>query len=61
MNIDKVLKPALEDTFLEIKSRTWSRSDAERKAEKISELLTAFGVGDAEAVTEEYTDLVAED
>ncbi len=61
VNIDKVLKPALEDTFLEIKSRTWSRSDAERKAEKISELLTAFGVGDAEAVTEEYTDLIAGD
>ena len=59
MNIDRVLKPELEGSFLEIKSRTWSRRDAERKSEKISELLRALGAEDAEAVTEEYTDLIS--
>jgi hypothetical protein len=32
-------------TFLEIKSRTWSRKDADLKAELTSELLNLLGVG----------------
>ena len=32
INLDHVLKPEIPGYFLEIKSRTWSRSDAERKA-----------------------------
>jgi 5-methylthioadenosine/S-adenosylhomocysteine deaminase len=59
VNVDRVLKPELKDSYLEIKSRTWSRIDAERKAEKISELLTELGVSGAEAVTQEYTDLIS--
>jgi 5-methylthioadenosine/S-adenosylhomocysteine deaminase len=58
VNIDQILKPALEGCFLEIKSRTWSRRDAELKAEKISELLRELGVDDAEPVPQEYPDLV---
>ncbi len=60
VNIDRILKPVLDGWFLEIKSRTWSRRDAELKAEKISELLHALEVGDAEAVPQEYPILVAE-
>ena len=60
VNIDRVLKPALDGWFLEIKSRTWSRRDAELKAEKISELLHALEVEDAEAVPQEYPVLVSE-
>jgi len=59
VNIDRVLKPALEGCFLEIKSRTWSRRDAELKAEKISELLRELGVEETEAVPQEYPDLVS--
>jgi 5-methylthioadenosine/S-adenosylhomocysteine deaminase len=59
VNVDRVLKPELDGGFLEIKSRTWSRRDAERKAEKISELLKALGLEDAEAVKQEYTDLIS--
>jgi len=60
VNIDRVLKPVLDGWFLEIKSRTWSRRDAELKAEKISELLHALEVEDAEAVPQEYPVLVSE-
>jgi 5-methylthioadenosine/S-adenosylhomocysteine deaminase len=49
----------LDGCFLEIKSRTWSRRDAELKAEKISELLRELGVEDAEAVPQEYPDLIS--
>ena len=60
VNIDRVLKPELDGWFLEIKSRTWSRRDAELKAEKISELLHALEVEDAEAVPQEYPVLASE-
>jgi len=60
VNIDRVLKPALDGWFLEIKSRTWSRRDAELKAEKISDLLHALEVADAEAVPQEYPVLGSE-
>jgi 5-methylthioadenosine/S-adenosylhomocysteine deaminase len=57
INIDRILKPKVEGCFLEIKSRTWSRRDAERKAEKISEILQALNVDSAEVVPQEYPDL----
>jgi 5-methylthioadenosine/S-adenosylhomocysteine deaminase len=58
VNIDQVLSPALDDYFLEIKSRTWSLRDAELKADKIYELLRELGVEEAEAVPQEYPELV---
>lgn len=57
VNVDKVVKPALPGYFLEIKSRTWSRSDAERKAGLITELLKLFGVDPSAAVPKEYIQL----
>jgi 5-methylthioadenosine/S-adenosylhomocysteine deaminase len=60
INIDEIQEPVVEGYFLEIKSRTWSRRDAERKAELISEILDVLEVGDAEAVTIEYPDYVEE-
>jgi 5-methylthioadenosine/S-adenosylhomocysteine deaminase len=48
----------MEGLFLEIKSRTWSRSDAERKARLITELLELFGVDPSTAVTQGYAQLV---
>jgi 5-methylthioadenosine/S-adenosylhomocysteine deaminase len=57
INLDKVVKPALPGYFLEIKSRTWSRSDAERKAILITELLKLFGVEPEAAVPKEYIQL----
>ncbi|MFQ5435612.1 MAG: amidohydrolase family protein [Anaerolineae bacterium] len=57
VNLDKVTLPDLPGYFLEIKSRTWSRSDAERKADLITELLAHFGVSPAAAERKEYPEL----
>ena len=60
INIDKLIQPATEGHFLEIKARTWSRRDAEEKAGLILELLETLGLQDAEEVKQEYPDLVYE-
>jgi 5-methylthioadenosine/S-adenosylhomocysteine deaminase len=60
INIDQIKEPALEGSFLEIKTRTWSRLDAERKAEMIPQVLENIGVQDAKIMREEYTDIVRE-
>jgi 5-methylthioadenosine/S-adenosylhomocysteine deaminase len=59
VNLDEVKEPQL-GYYLEIKSRTWSRKDAERKAELASELLSVLDASSGEAVTEDYIDLVSE-
>jgi 5-methylthioadenosine/S-adenosylhomocysteine deaminase len=43
VNLDRVTHPELPGFFLELKSRTWSAQDAERKAELIGELLQLSG------------------
>ena len=60
VNLDRVIKPKLPGVFLEIKSRTWSAQDAERKAELIGELLALFGVKEQELVRREYLELARE-
>ncbi len=60
INIDQLLTPQIDGHFLEIKARTWSRRDAEEKAEKILDLLEALGLEGAEEVKQEYPDLVYE-
>lgn len=57
INIDTLLQPDLKDSFLEIKSRTWSRRDAEHKAELITKLLVKLGIPDAKPELMEYPDL----
>jgi 5-methylthioadenosine/S-adenosylhomocysteine deaminase len=59
LNIDEVLKPPVAGFFFEIKSRTWSRVDAELKADLITGLLKILDVPSAEPVTIEYPDLVS--
>ncbi|MDP1779962.1 MAG: amidohydrolase, partial [Anaerolineales bacterium] len=60
INLDEVKKP-LMGHFLEIKSRTWSRKDAELKAELASELLSLLGVGNAEAVTQDLIEMLTQE
>jgi len=60
INIDKLNDPKIDGNFLEIKSRTWSRKDAEEKAGLILELLKALGLEGAEEINQEYPDLAAE-
>jgi 5-methylthioadenosine/S-adenosylhomocysteine deaminase len=53
LNIDEVQKPEL-GRFLEIKSRTWSRRDAEQKAEMVADLISVLGASPEETVTDDY-------
>jgi 5-methylthioadenosine/S-adenosylhomocysteine deaminase len=57
VNLDEVKEPQL-GYYLEIKSRTWSRRDAEHKAQLASELLSVLGASGGEKVTEDYIDIV---
>jgi 5-methylthioadenosine/S-adenosylhomocysteine deaminase len=58
VNLDHVQEPPMGH-FLEIKSRTWSRNDAERKAQLVNQLLSLLGAGDAEIVTQDYIEILA--
>ncbi len=40
VNLDTMISPSVEGTFVEIKSRTWSKRDAEYKAGLITEMLS---------------------
>lgn len=61
INIDQILDPKVEGTFLEVKSRTWSRKDAEDKAGFISSILKELGLSPADAIQEEYPDYLSKD
>lgn len=58
LNLDHVTTPELGH-FLEIKSRTWSRKDADQKARLLGELLELLGAaGSSAVVTEDYIEIV---
>jgi 5-methylthioadenosine/S-adenosylhomocysteine deaminase len=57
LNLDNVTTPPLGH-FLEIKSRTWSRKDADNKAQLLGELLELFGVNQDAVVTKDYIEIV---
>lgn len=59
VNLDNLEEPALGH-FLEIKARTWSRNDAQRKAALATELLNLLGADGQKAVTEDYIELAME-
>ena len=59
INLDRVDTPNL-GYYLEIKSRTWSRLDAEDKAQWTTELITLLGGSLKKTVTKDYVEL-AED
>lgn len=57
VNLDHITTPPMPGWFMEIKSRTWSPRDAEKKAALISELLALLGV-DLERISRtEYVEL----
>ncbi|MCP4427869.1 MAG: amidohydrolase, partial [Chloroflexi bacterium] len=61
INLDKLMLPAMDGYFLEIKSRTWSRTDAERKANLMTELLALLGADPDAAERKEYPALALAD
>lgn len=60
VNIDHVNKPAL-GYFLEIKSRTWSRRDAQEKSYLVVEIISMLGVTDAAPIAEDYFEMIYHD
>lgn len=54
INLDELKVPKRAGYYLEIKSRTWSRTDAERKASLITELLELFGIDPQTAERGDY-------
>lgn len=57
INIDTILKPKL-GTFLEIKSRTWGRQDAQQKSRKVSQLLELLVQHPGEILAKDYLDMI---
>ncbi|MFZ5908524.1 MAG: amidohydrolase family protein [Chloroflexota bacterium] len=57
VNLDTLEKPDLGQ-FLEVKSRTWSRKDAERKAGLAHELIAVLGASSSQTVTQDYIEVV---
>jgi len=60
INLDRVDQPEL-GYFLEVKSRTWSRHDAEHKAQVATALIEFLGASTDEPMTRDYLELVQED
>lgn len=57
INIDTFKQPLL-GTFLELKSRTWSQKDAERKSDLAIELIDYLGLKGSTPITDDYIELV---
>jgi 5-methylthioadenosine/S-adenosylhomocysteine deaminase len=57
VNVDRVTLPELPGWFIEIKSRTWSPRDAEKKAALISELLAVLNVEPQRITRAEYVEI----
>jgi 5-methylthioadenosine/S-adenosylhomocysteine deaminase len=57
VNVDRVISPALPGLFIEVKSRTWSSSDAEDKANRIQRMLQILGVQPAEIIQQDYLEM----
>jgi 5-methylthioadenosine/S-adenosylhomocysteine deaminase len=59
VNLDRLERPRL-GYYLEIKSRTWSRTDADEKARAVSALLAHLGGARKKTVAKDYVEIAAE-
>jgi 5-methylthioadenosine/S-adenosylhomocysteine deaminase len=57
INVDEVVNPALPGKFIEIKSRTWSLSDAEHKANGIVRMMEILGIAPEQIVRRDYLEM----
>ena len=57
INLDEIILPKI-GYFLEVKSRTWSRQDAEHKAGLITHLIQTLGADIEETTSEDYIEMV---
>ena len=59
VHLDRLIEPAHDGYFVEVKSRTWSRRDAADKAAVINDLLALFGTRPDDTLSDGYADLAA--
>ncbi len=57
INIDTMKKPPI-GCFLEIKSRTWSRNDAENKSRLVVELMNQLGASPEKTISQDYYNMI---
>jgi len=57
VHLDRLVNPRRDGFFVEVKSRTWSRRDAQDKARIIAELLALFGASPDDTINDGYVDL----
>ncbi len=57
INVDRLIHPD-QGYFLEVKSRTWSRQDAERKSALAAELVVLLGASPEEALSQDYVEVI---
>jgi 5-methylthioadenosine/S-adenosylhomocysteine deaminase len=57
VHLDRLLHPATEGYFVEVKSRTWSRRDAQDKAAVITEFLERLGARPDDMIEADYVEL----
>jgi 5-methylthioadenosine/S-adenosylhomocysteine deaminase len=60
LNVDRLLEPSVDGLFIEVKSRTWSLSDAEAKAKFIHEIMDILEITHDDLVREEYLEMAVE-
>lgn len=57
INVDRLLEPDVPQMYIEIKSRTWSKTDAENKANMIQEMLEILELASDDVVREDYLEM----
>jgi 5-methylthioadenosine/S-adenosylhomocysteine deaminase len=58
VHLDRLINPPVAGYFVEVKSRTWSRRDAQDKAAVIAELLALFGASPDDTISDGYVNLM---
>jgi 5-methylthioadenosine/S-adenosylhomocysteine deaminase len=61
INVDNMDKPAVDQMFIEIKSRTWSARDADYKAAHIEEMLQILEIEPDDLSTSDYLEMQFDD
>lgn len=60
VNVDRLIDPAETRFFVEIKSRTWSLTDAENKAAAISEMLDILDISKSDVLRQDYLEMATD-
>jgi adenylate cyclase class IV len=56
INVDNFDVPRL-GSFLEVKSRTWSQQDAEKKAHLVEDLIKTLGASTKDLISKDYIEM----